>query len=346
MLAGPHEMPRRRRAAKGAADVRAGIKGVGMVKLAVQRTMGAVHHRSGWPYAMRALDPLDAEDGIPFEDYVEGAFEAGRGKYYDRPWIGVFHHPPYMPAWYRPDQHLPAILRRRNWRRSCRHLKLAIALSEYLGNWLERHLHVPVLCLKHPTETPERKFSEQRYLSNPHKCIFQLGWYLRNTEAIYQLPQPRGFRKVRVAVPGHWVEKQMAVVGKHGPAKRRRRQGQVVETGRLSDAGYDALLSQNVVFLELYDVSANNVVIECIVRNTPIVVNRHPALEEYLGTEYPLFYDRFGDACGLFTDERILAGHRYLNGLDKTPFDGGFFRDRIAQAVRSVFGDWPRSPVA
>ena len=49
---------------------------------------------------------------------------------------------------------------------------------------------------------------------------------------------------------------------------------------RLSDDDYDALLTRNIVFLKLVDCSAVNTVIECIERNTVIIVNRHPALEE------------------------------------------------------------------
>ena len=41
----------------------------------------------------------------------------------------------------------------------------------------------------------------------------------------------------------------------------------------LSNEDYDILLSENIVFLDLYDSSANNAVIECIARATPLLVN-------------------------------------------------------------------------
>ena len=44
------------------------------------------------------------------------------------------------------------------------------------------------------------------------------------------------------------------------------------------DEAYDRLLTENLVFLCLLDASAVNTVLECIVRNTPIVVYRLPAL--------------------------------------------------------------------
>ena len=52
---------------------------------------------------------------------------------------------------------------------------------------------------------------------------------------------------------------------------------------KLSNEDYDNLLTKNIVFIKLVDASAVNTIIECIVRNTPIIVNRLPATEELLG---------------------------------------------------------------
>lgn len=114
----------------------------------------------------------------------------------------------------------------------------------------------------------------------------------------------------------------------------RREYGSVERIPRLSDAEYDHLLSRNIVFLEPLDASANNAVVECIVRNTPIVVNRHPAVEEYLGRDYPLFYERFHQAGELLTDEHILAAHRFLLSMDKARFQGKYFARELAEVCK------------
>ena len=89
----------------------------------------------------------------------------------------------------------------------------------------------------------------------------------------------------------------------------------------LNNYDYDKLLSKNIVFLNLYDVSVNNTVIECIVRNTPIIINRHPALVELLGDNYPGFYSNSYDAISKIIDiDKIEEIHLYLKRLDKTPF--------------------------
>src|SRR4029450_4291890 len=80
---------------------------------------------------------------------------------------------------------------------------------------------------------------------------------------------------------------------------------------------YDELLSQNVVLTEVFDSSANNVIIECIARNTPVIVNRHPAVVEYLGADYPLLFDVIEEVPDLLASERLFAAHRYLARLEK-----------------------------
>ena len=60
---------------------------------------------------------------------------------------------------------------------------------------------------------------------------------------------------------------------------------------KVSNEEYDELLSQNIVFIHLVDASTVNTILECIARNTPIIVNRHPATIELLGPDYPLFFN-------------------------------------------------------
>ena len=83
---------------------------------------------------------------------------------------------------------------------------------------------------------------------------------------------------------------------------------------------YDLLLSENIVFIDLFDSAANNVVLECIVRNTPIIVNKTPGVLEYLGNEYPLYFESLSDVPGLLTTDKIISAYNYLLRLDKEKF--------------------------
>ena len=81
---------------------------------------------------------------------------------------------------------------------------------------------------------------------------------------------------------------------------------------------YDKLLCNAVVFLDLVDASACNTIIECIVRNTPVLVNAHPAVVEYIGADYPLLYQDIEQAHLLLTRDKIISAHHYLKQMDKS----------------------------
>jgi hypothetical protein len=103
---------------------------------------------------------------------------------------------------------------------------------------------------------------------------------------------------------------------------------------------YDELLSQNAVFLNLVDAGHVDVVHECILRNTPVILNRLPALEDVLGAKFPGFYDHMHQASILVSDPSSYEIiHEYLASMDKSRFSlEGFvmnFHVTLAKAVHA-----------
>jgi hypothetical protein len=97
---------------------------------------------------------------------------------------------------------------------------------------------------------------------------------------------------------------------------------------------YDQLLTKNIVFLNLVDGSAINTLLECLVRNTPIVVNRHPAVIEILGDKYPLFYDNVFMVGRMLQEPGIIyKTHVYMTQLDKSSFHMDFFLTQLNKIV-------------
>lgn len=95
-----------------------------------------------------------------------------------------------------------------------------------------------------------------------------------------------------------------------------------------------SFFKSNIFFLNLVDCSAANTIIEAISFNTPIIINRHPAVEEYLGKEYPLFYDDLKSVSS-FTEEDIYNGWKYLISLDKYFLSIDNFISSIKNIVKS-----------
>lgn len=315
-------------------------------------------HRSGWPYVVAALAARQGADGILIDQFVEDTFKPGRvrpawlqpaaralkrlaggrvraGRPWTEPWIGIFHLPPNFPEWFDPQINPRRVLSEPRFRRSLPHLRGGVAFSEYHAAFLRERLQVPVLAVKHPTERTPVTFDWAAFERNPQPRLVQVGWYLRNYRAIYQVPVPAGFTKTHLLIPRGFVLQSHRRTDRRSPYRHRPEVGTVETLSWLPNADYDRLLSENVMFLELFDASANNAVVEAIVRETPLVVNRHPAVAEYLGADYPLFYDALDEVPALLERGRIAAAHAHLRALDKSAFKVERFVDAVDDFARA-----------
>lgn len=119
--------------------------------------------------------------------------------------------------------------------------------------------------------------------------------------------------------------------------KLREQDSNVTILDHMENTEYDKFLTKNIVFLDLVDCSAVNTVIECIVRDTPIIVNRHPALEEVLGKKYPGFYETPLEAAMTLSKKKNIAHiHSYLKKLDKNKLKIETFMNQLMDIVTSI----------
>ena len=114
---------------------------------------------------------------------------------------------------------------------------------------------------------------------------------------------------------------------------------------KLSNDDYDQLLTENIVFINLVDASAVNTIIECIVRNTPIIVNDHPAVVELLGPNYPLYFkhnyqnyfEMNKQVVDLLTNaNNIKKTYQYLTNLDKSRFNVQNFVNQFTNFLKHL----------
>lgn len=276
--------------------------------------------------------------GVLLDDFVERSFQHQQQRQrWQEPWVGIFHHPPNFPTWLDPTAPLQAILKTPEFRASLPYLKGAIALSEHLGGWLRESLRCPVLVRKHPTEVPPTRFSMERWEVHTRQPLVQVGWYARNQRAIYQVDVPDSFHKIHLLQDRHWVARAVELTDTLSPHRNRPLRGQVDIMHEISNEHYDELLASSLIFNEYWDLSASNTVIEAIARSTPMVVNHHPALVEYLGAEYPLFFHEIRDVKAILRDrERIRSASDYLLAMDKSWLSGTSFAEDVISFVRGV----------
>lgn len=110
--------------------------------------------------------------------------------------------------------------------------------------------------------------------------------------------------------------------------------------GYVDNDEYDKLLSGNIVFIHLVDASAVNTVIECIVRNTPIIINKHPAIVELLGDNYPLYFTSIDytsistEINGLLANtSNIRAATKHISKLDKSIYNINYFIEQFVKCI-------------
>ena len=99
---------------------------------------------------------------------------------------------------------------------------------------------------------------------------------------------------------------------------------------------YDELLKKNIIFIHLYDSSANNTILEAISYKVPIIVNKHPAVVEYLGENYPLYYEDENEINDNFiSSERILNAYNYLNEYNFNDFSYKRFNEELLELLQN-----------
>lgn len=331
-------------------------------------------HRGGWNTAIDNLKSLHNRNGVFFDSFVEdnfawkhwkegirepqvlkrlmheGGFEALATSEekgitpYKRPWVGVIHNPHNMPAWFHYQESPQSILSKDIWKRSIEHCLGLVCLSEYQAEWLRTQVECPVSSLIHPAEIPEAQFDFEGFERNDSKKIVQVGWWLRKLNAIYSLPLPKnnpfGYQKVRL-VPrffddaDRYLKELLAKEAENlSISSNADYSGNTVELQHLSNEDYDDLLTNNIVFVELHDAGANNTVVECIARSTPLLVNKLSSVLEYLGPDYPFYYESHAEAAEKALNlDLIRETHLYLRECEtrkKLSFD--FFLKSFANS--------------
>ena len=307
-------------------------------QVGAQKAGSNTGHRAGWPYVLSFLKH-DPQGVVLFDDFVERTYEDYRKhrSLWACPWVGCFHHPPNMPRWFNENQTLDRLFASQWWHRVRPFMIGAVALSEYLADYLRATLNVPVGVVKHPTMPVDNVFTWEKFEANPRPKVIQVGWYLRNYKAIYQMPVPDWIGRAHLRDQAPWIQQAWRRTDEFSQWRDRPVYPGVQVIDRVSNEGYDELLSCNLVGVEFFDTSANNAVVEAIVRNTPLVVNNHRAVREYLGEEYPLYFDEIDEVYALLQDKsRVLAAYEYLRDMDKSDLTGEAFAAGVGDFIQSV----------
>ena len=274
-------------------------------------------HRNAYNRIVETLLPLQHNGmGVSFIPFIEKYFVWGNSpgeaaSRHPRPllknWVGILHVPFDAPAWFDRSVSPESIFESDLWNLSLPSCCGVICFSENLRSDVQRwYPDLPTLSVMHPTSWDDcERFSLDAYEKSPK--LVQIGDWLRKLQAIYMVEAP-GHTKIMLEKvnTSRFLEREIAHIGDHRNTSVEIRRG-------LSNVEYDRLLATSVAFAWLYATEANNLIIECIVRSTPIIVNPLPSVIEYLGHNYPLYMQSLDEVPFLLRDTaRIHAAHEYL----------------------------------
>lgn len=274
-------------------------------KLNVQNYQKWEHHRDGWQYCVKAIEQtMNSEDGTLF---------------YPNHVVGMLSHRKLLSEWTgflhltrSCIEKLP--LRGSNWIRSLEKCKGVFLLSEYAAQAFREKVDIPVDTVYYATPETSLKFSFEDFLKT--KDLIFVGHWLRE----YSL-----FLALRTILNKSILKCPLTPI--------RQLKNKIKIRERLENDEYDRMLQKSVIFLHMKDCSANTAVIECIARNTPVLINKLPAAVEYLGENYPFYFENDEEATEKASDlDLIQQTSEYLATMDKSKINIKTFLSSIASS--------------
>ena len=305
------------------------------------------HQRGEWEYVITGLvSQLCApEDGVLFVS------EVGMIAYEEAPiresWVGVAHQTPTNNYPHFSD--LRRMVENESFKASLKTCRGLFTLCSYCKDFLKNHLpagcDVPVCSIPYPSAPfdEQDKFSMKQFATNEDPKVIFIGEFVRNFQAFYDLKVPPSLRKVLIKATD--VDFDDLYDTSLKPLKLSRNDSVEVWDKQVPNAEYDELLSQNVVFLNMFDAGGCTTVVECAARGTPILINRLPAHEEFLGESYPLFYNDLEEAAKLLANtEQLTRGSQYLLSTKsiREKIEGRYFLERLINS--SIYRILPLPP--
>ena len=300
-------------------------------------------HRGGWATVVSNLKNnnfYSNYSNIMFIDIMEEYFLWNTTFKLDYKWCGILHLTCNVPKYLNICE-LNNIFNNTNFINSLKYCVVIFTLSNYLKQFLLNkfktlNINVPIINMKHPIDTNVQLFNIDKYKSSNNKNIIQIGQQLRIMSSIYRINIPNhnkiwltGTRKIQ------YLKNTLQLEIEHLKIKINTTGVEMKYIENYDE--YDLLLTKNIVFIHLYDASANNTVIECIIRNTPIIVNRLESVVEYLGADYPLYFDSLDEIPELINIKNIEKAHNYLVSMDKTDLSFTHFNKVLSNSIYKYF---------
>lgn len=267
-------------------------------------------HRGGWKALISHMlknNVIKRDCGIPLIDVLEKYFVWDNNSVMTESWVGISHMTPNTPH-YLQIADVDRLIENENFLKSLPMCKSLVVLSDYMKQYftdkLKNICEVNIVSLKHPTNNDIKKFDVRKFYKNNNKKVILLGQQMRKISSIYLL----NTKRKKWWMYGH-PSKVLMVKRRNDEFKMNRvfpKANTVEMVNEKNHAKYDSIICENIIIMDFFDASANNAVVECISANIPFFTKKLPAIEEYLGKDYPMYFNNLSEVENIVDDDTKL----------------------------------------
>ena len=257
-------------------------------------------------------------------------------------WVGIIHFVPNLPHFLNYED-ISNIIENDDFKSSLGKCKMLIVLSSYLKHYLKKKFpDLNIKYIKHPIENIKTKFSIEKFIENENKCLVQLGYQSRIVSTIFRIKT----KYEKIILAGR-KEKNVDVFNR---VKKELSYLNISDlTVKLDDikqkyfkknSEYDDFLTKNICIIPLWNASANNSILEIIEMNIPTFVTKMVSTIDYLGKEYPMFYNDIEEINIILEDTvkfniLLVDTYHYLKNLNKNDIRYQYFNSELLRSINT-----------
>ena len=289
---------------------------------------------------MAEKECLTKYQGVPFVDFIEQYFVWNNNAPITEKWIGVSHLTPNTPTHW-SVVNSDYIFNNNNFLKSLKYCHALIFLSDYMKEDFNKKTQnlVNTLSIKHPVSSDITKFDFEKF-KQANKKVILLGQQLRKISSLY---------KLSTQLDKEWYPGLSDI-----STAKRRRNADLITNGLIpyididinsvkikytEDLNeYDRTINENIVIVDMYDASANNSILEHMSACAPFFCKRLAASEQYLGKDYPMFFNSIKEIEPIISNESQLLtlyerAHVYLKNIDKSDLTYSHFTEQVLKTI-------------
>lgn len=298
-----------------------------------------LEHRGGWKSVIEELININfysENSHYEFFDMLENQFLWNNDILCKKKWSGIIHCTNNTPD-YLQIINIENLFLNKNFIESLNNCFLLFTFSSYVTSYLEKKLkedyflNIPIYTLKLPVVQKNiPSFEIEKFNANKNKKLIQLGQQLRKVSSIY-LVNSNNYEKWWLTGSKNYEKMTEILFNELKYLSISSNSLDISVKMHYTDTfqEYDELLTKNIIFIDFFDTAANNAIVECIIRGTPMIVNKIGEIAEYLGEDYPLYFEKLEDVPNLLNIEKIKEAHKYLVSMEKKEYSIDYFTKKL-----------------